>query len=245
MKLVTRQMMGWPRTTAAYAPCDAGLVLHYDGANQGLASKPHARCIKYWTKTREFHMNGRGWQDIGYSYGVCPHGYVFEGRGFEREQAAQPGGNSTWTSCTLMSGPDEKPTEGQINAVVELRGYLMELGLHATIRGHFQFIDTSCPGPIIKGMIADGTFSGMVKAVRELPVIKEGITSYDVKTARALMWARGFGKQDGTAEEIIVWLRTMEFTPSLTEYTKAFQTARKLSADGVIGPKTWLKLERR
>lgn len=79
----------------------------------------------------------------------------------------------------------------------------------------------------------------------ELPILAEGAIGYPVRTARALMWIRGYGKRDGTAEETLNWMRELEFLHEFTEFTKAFQTAKKLTADGIIGPLTWQKLEGR
>lgn len=156
MKLEKRSVFGWGPTPAPYAPCTNGLVVHYDGSNQGLAGKSHSACRTYWKNTRAFHVNTRGWLDIGYSFGVCPHGYVLEGRGWQRQQAAQPGGNSTWTSCTFMSGDAEKPTSAQITAFRELRAWLRGKGLGAAVRGHRDFVSTSCPGSILYGMVKNG-----------------------------------------------------------------------------------------
>lgn len=160
MRLVRRAEFGWPPTDAQPARPRSGLVIHYDGATQGLASKPHSVCVAYWKRTRAFHMGpSRGWADIGYSFGACPHGYVFEGRGLDREQAAQPGGNATWYSVTLMSGPNEYPTPEQINAVRQLRAWLMGKGVAGAVRGHRDFFATSCPGDLLYRMVRDGTFT--------------------------------------------------------------------------------------
>lgn len=157
MKLESRSSLGWPATTAGHAPCTQGLVVHYDGSNQGLAGKDHSACRSYWKSTRQFHMGpSRGWRDIGYSFGVCPHGVVLEGRGWQREQAAQPGGNTTWTSCTFMTGDAEKPTPAQIKAFRQLREWLRGKGLGAAIKGHRDFISTSCPGSTLYSMVKSG-----------------------------------------------------------------------------------------
>lgn len=165
MKLEKRAVFGWGPTAAAYAPCKNGLVVHYDGADQGLASKSHSACRTYWRNTRKFHMNSRGWADIGYAFSCCPHGYVMEGRGWQRQQAAQPGGNSTWTSVTFMSGPSESPTNAQIQAFRELRAWLRGKGLGAAVRGHRDFVSTSCPGSVLYGMVKSGVLiaSGVPK----------------------------------------------------------------------------------
>lgn len=158
MKLEKRASFGWPATNAGTAPCRNGLVAHYDGDNQGLAGKSHTACRTYWKNTRKFHMGpSRGWLDIGYSFGVCPHGVVFEGRGFGHVQAAQPGGNTTWTSCTFMSGPSEKPTTAQLTAWAELRAYLRGKGLASAVKGHRDFLSTTCPGGILYGLVKDGS----------------------------------------------------------------------------------------
>lgn len=160
MQIVKRSAFGWGPTEAAYATPRRGMVVHYDGSDQGLAGKPHSACLGYWRRTRAFHMGpARGWADIGYSFGACPHGAVLEGRGLNRMQAAQPGGNDTWYSVTLMSGPGEDPTPAQIDAVRGLRAWLMEKGVGALVRGHRDFYSTSCPGDRLYLLVKDGTFA--------------------------------------------------------------------------------------
>src|SRR5690606_7773353 len=112
---------------------------------------------------RERHRRpgaARGWADIGYSWGLCPHAYVCEGRGLYKTQAAQPGGNTTYYSVTLMCGPTDTITDVQINAVRQLRAWLMETaGVAGTVKGHRDFISTSCPGDALYRMVRDGVFS--------------------------------------------------------------------------------------
>lgn len=160
MKLVARSAFGWGASGAGRANPRAGVVIHYDGSDQGLAGKPHSACVAYWKNTRSFHMGARrGWADIGYSFGCCPHGEVFEGRGLGKVQAAQPGGNATWYSATLMSGPTEDPTPAQIDAVRQLRAWLMSRGVGGAVRGHRDFFSTSCPGDRLYRLVKDGTFT--------------------------------------------------------------------------------------
>lgn len=160
MQLVRRAAFGWGASGASYAHPTRGLVIHYDGSDQGLARKEHAACVDYWRSTRRFHMGAnRGWADIGYSFGCCPHGYVFEGRGLDRMQAAQPTGNSTYYSVTLMSGPSEDPTAAQIDAVRELRAWLMGKGVGPLVKGHRDFYSTSCPGDRLYRLVKNGTFT--------------------------------------------------------------------------------------
>ncbi|WP_017607061.1 peptidoglycan recognition protein family protein [Nocardiopsis xinjiangensis] len=163
-KLQWRSDLGWsPNSPAAWADPKSGLVVHYDSSDQNLANKTHSACEAYWDSTRNFHTGpSRGWVDIGYSWGSCAHGYVMEGRGLYRAQAAQPGGNTSHYSVTLMTGPTDTITDDQINAVRQLRAWLMEpdTSISGTVLGHRDFIATSCPGDRAYRMVQDGTFTG-------------------------------------------------------------------------------------
>lgn len=159
LKLQRRSAFGWPASGAGWANPTRGIAVHYEGADTGIAGWSHGRCKDHWRDTRRFHVNQRGWADIGYSFGVCPHGYVLEGRGLNRQQAAQPGGNSTWYSCTFMTGPGEQPHPNQVEAFRELRAWLMGKGIKRAIRPHSSFVATGCPGDILRRLIRNGTLA--------------------------------------------------------------------------------------
>ncbi|MBR8740595.1 N-acetylmuramoyl-L-alanine amidase [Nocardiopsis sp. MG754419] len=97
----------------------------------------------------------------GNSFMACPHGYVLEGRGLYRAQAAQPGGNTSHYSCTLATGPSDPITPEQINAVRALRQWLMEpdTSIAGTVVGHRDFIATSCPGDKAYALVRNGGFA--------------------------------------------------------------------------------------
>lgn len=195
MKLQKRSAFGWGASGAARANPTRGLVVHYDGSNQGLARKAHSACVSYWKATRRFHMGpARGWADIGYSYGACPHGYVMEGRGLDRIQAAQPGGNDTWYSVTLMSGPGEDPTPAQIDAVRQLRQWLMGKGVAGAVRGHRDFIPTSCPGDRLYRLVTSGAFA---KAPSEEDDDMQLTDTVKIKDWVRKRWPKDTGLADG------------------------------------------------
>jgi hypothetical protein len=163
--MINRNSLGWGEVRSAKANTDMGMVVHYDGSNQRLASQDCTACEKYWVKTRKMHMQGNGWIDIGYAFGVCPHGNVYEGRGYGRVQAAAaqtpgklPNGNTRWVNVTFMSGPNEMPTPQQIMAFRELRAQLMDKGMKGEVKGHRDFTATSCPGDILYRFVKEGEF---------------------------------------------------------------------------------------
>lgn len=237
MKLETRAAFGWPATAAAAAACRNGLVVHYDGNDQGLAAKAHTACVAYWKATRKFHMGPeRQWLDIGYSFGVCPHGIVLEGRGWARTQAAQPGGNTSWTSVTFMSGNHEQPTAAQLAAFGELRAWLRGKGLAAAVKGHREFVSTDCPGTYLASMVKSGALLGVPASVptgytRLLQVTDPLMRGDDVTWVQRQLNAYGAALTlDGA------------YGPRTAAEVKAFQTKHGLAADGQTGPKTWAAL---
>lgn len=157
-----RRDFGWGSTGASYARVRQGIAPHYiGGSRHNLKDKSHASCVSTWKGFRKFHMGpSRGWADIGYAWGICPHGIVMEGRGFDRVQAAQPGGNTTFQSVQFMVGGDEEPTAEAIEAFKLLRAWLRNRGVGATVRDHGSFISTSCAGQPVRRLIRNGTLTG-------------------------------------------------------------------------------------
>jgi len=202
-KYTTRSDLGWGPTPADPANPRSGLVIHYDSADQVLANKPHSACLTYWRNTRSFHTGpSRGWADIGYSFMACAHGYVLEGRGLNRTQAAQPGGNTSHYSVTLATGPNDEITSEQINAVRELRQWLMESPRDnaGKVLGHRDFIATSCPGDRAYALVTDGTFT-------QAPGTPGGGMEDDLIGLK-----EGDGKNDGLKEQVIALQRIIGFS---------------------------------
>lgn len=206
-KYVSRSDLGWGSSPAGAANINQGLVIHYDSGNQNLANKNHSACLTYWRNTRNFHRGpSRGWVDIGYSFMACAHGYVLEGRGLRKQQAAQPGGNATHYSVTLATGPNDTITDLQINAVRELRKWLVDDHKNnGRVLKHSNFIATSCPGARASALVDNGTFTklpgsgGIVNpedallGTKEGDGLKPGAASEAVKAVQRLIVASGCG----------------------------------------------------
>lgn len=216
-RLVWRSDLGWPSSSPAdYANPTRGLVVHYDSEDQGLADKDHSACVAYWNWARGFHTGTRGWADVGYSFMACVHGYVMEGRGLYRYQAAQgtTAGNRDYYSVTLASGPNDEITDAQVDAVRELRAWLMEpsTSIAGTVKGHCDFKATACPGDTAYAMVQAGVFerapgdsipggSGGGSTAGEDPLIglKKGDQGEAVKGLQAQITYAGRGADLGSA----------------------------------------------
>ncbi|WP_017585471.1 peptidoglycan recognition protein family protein [Nocardiopsis ganjiahuensis] len=201
-----RTYFGWSSTSPAdYATPRSGLVIHYNGDATNLTS--HAGCVSYWKGVRNSHVNGNGWADLGYSFGISVDGHIFEGRGLTRYQAAQgtTAGNRDWYSVSLMIGGSERPTAAQIEGVRRLRAWLMaEHGVSGTVRGHRDFISTSCPGSPLYALVTDGTFTkppgAITTEVSDMLGLKKGDSGERVKLLQLKLKNAGFSDVVGTID---------------------------------------------
>lgn len=96
---------------------------------------------------------------------------------------------------------------------------------------------------------AGGATSGMSwteTIVKHLPTLREGSNNFDVKTLRSCLFARGGVDEAsyGGAAGLRVWLERTDFDAGLSADVKAFQKARRLEVDGIVGPLTWADLLR-
>jgi hypothetical protein len=160
MKLVTRAQWGGPSNIGSSANPTRGCVAHYNGGPIGLKDKAHSACLDYVRRVHRMHL-GQGWAGIGYSFLVCQHGYVIEGRGLSRTQAAQPGGNTSHYSIQMMVGGAEEPTDAQVQAWRDARAYIRRMrSVSGHVGKHSDFISTSCAGVPTNRLVASGALAG-------------------------------------------------------------------------------------
>jgi hypothetical protein len=112
-------------------------------------------------------MHTRGWADIAYSFLVCKHGYVFEGRGLHRKSAATGDANShTLAVCFLGDdtiGRDDVTVAGR-SALVEVTRYIQrERPLAQKLWGHKDWMSTSCPGREIYDYVNSTLFKAQLR----------------------------------------------------------------------------------
>lgn len=134
MKLVSRSQGArayrTPNGATPYSRARRGVKLHYLGT--AYSDRSHDKCDDYVRQIQAQHMDGNGWSDIGYSFAVCTHGYVYEGRGLKRRNSAN--GNTTLNdqdyAVLLMVGSSglTKPTDAQLNGARDAIEYCRKEG---------------------------------------------------------------------------------------------------------------------
>ncbi|MEL6143381.1 MAG: N-acetylmuramoyl-L-alanine amidase, partial [Bacteroidota bacterium] len=140
----------------------------------------------------DFHVNGNGWDDIGYNFLVDPLGNIYEGRG-NNIRGAHFCGNNTGTlgHCLLGNFTDQPPESAALASLSQLLAWRACLGdidplgtsLHAAsqanlfnITAHREGCSTACPGdsffpnfPMFRQQVAD-TIANCITSVQEEPL---------------------------------------------------------------------------
>ncbi|MGW1993369.1 glycoside hydrolase domain-containing protein, partial [Embleya sp. NPDC001921] len=154
MQLVPRSAWGArayksPGGATAYSGSRRGVKVHY----LGTAYRPggHDTCAAYVRSLQASHMDGNGWSDIGYSFLVCVHGYVYEGRGLKRRNSANGTtslNEAHYAVCGLVgSSGHTQPTTEQLHGIRDAIEYCRAQGpAGSEIRGHRDGYSTDCPG---------------------------------------------------------------------------------------------------
>jgi len=117
-----------------------------------MGSFPHTSCDDKVRSIQAFHRDTRDWADIAYNALVCPHGYVFEGRGLWTQSAANGTSetNDDWYAICYIGGEGDPFTDAAKQGMFEaVRWFRTEGGAPDRVNGHRDHKDTECPGDVI------------------------------------------------------------------------------------------------
>jgi hypothetical protein len=153
MKIVTRSE--WRARSPRYrntGKLDGQSTGHWNGPKITVGGKitwDHSVCAGLVRGIQNFHMDGRGWSDIAYNYLVCPHGFVYEGRGVNIINGANgtnSGNRSSHAICMLAGQGNPFPDEEKL-AYKECVSYISMRSLAPnSSMGHRDHKSTECPG---------------------------------------------------------------------------------------------------
>lgn len=97
---------------------------------------------------RRFHIDERGWDDIGYHFVITDDGRVHKGRDWQRIPACVQNKN-THSLCIAVTGdntdPDNEWNDLQFTALRATIDTLVAI-TGADVGGHKDYRDTLCPG---------------------------------------------------------------------------------------------------
>ena len=136
-----------------------GVTLHWEGPHMGPFE--HGLCAVKVRGIQRFHKEDRKWADIAYNLLVCPHGYVFEGRGVGVRSAANGSTqtNDDWYAVCYLGGELDGFTENGKAGFTYAVQLLRRAGAGPKVNGHRDHKATSCPGPSIYAWLQTADFS--------------------------------------------------------------------------------------
>nr|XP_022289171.1 peptidoglycan-recognition protein SC2-like isoform X2 [Crassostrea virginica] len=117
----------------------------------GSSCNDFTSCAAVMRSIQNYHMDIKGWSDIGYSFLVGEDGAVYEGRGWNKVGAHTQGYNSRGLAASVMGNfMNRKPNTAALNAMKNLiqcgisRGYITST---YKLYGHRDVVSTTtCPG---------------------------------------------------------------------------------------------------
>ena len=120
------------------------IVLHCSDTREG--QEISAATIRGW------HVNERGWSDIGYHYVVGINGELEAGRPNRKQGAHASGHNKNSIGVCYVGGKDkdfvhikDTRTSEQKETLVKLLGYLHLMYPEAVLQGHNELSGKACP----------------------------------------------------------------------------------------------------
>ena len=129
------------------------IILHCSATREGKDFS--ADTIRGW------HVNGRGWSDIGYHWVIRLDGSIEVGRPLEKSGAHTKGHNKDSVGVCYIGGcdADGKPKD-TMNPEQEKAWRMIVLSLRTlygdlTIHGHNEFANKACPSFTVKEKFAD------------------------------------------------------------------------------------------
>ena len=155
MEIVSRSQWGArpPRATTALVPSQVrGIAVHYTAMDADRVHD-HAGCAARVRGIQRFHMDTRSWNDIAYSWLVCQHGYVFEGRGWGVRTAANGtnDGNNGYHAVCFLGGDTDR--DDVTAAGRDALGRVLRAAPGGDVKPHSFFTTTTCPGDELRAYV--------------------------------------------------------------------------------------------
>ncbi|RZC37345.1 peptidoglycan-recognition protein SC2-like, partial [Asbolus verrucosus] len=123
------------------------VVIHHSDGAECTSLKS---CKSRVNGIQNYHMNNKGWQDIGYNFLIGGDGNVYEGRGWGIWGSHVPKYNSKSIGiCVIGNFMNKKPSTQQLTTLENLISCAKENNYIASdyhLIGHRQGSRTSCPG---------------------------------------------------------------------------------------------------
>nr|CAD7445072.1 unnamed protein product [Timema bartmani] len=143
-------IMGEQRSTATTRPRYRHVTSRKSNTSLSSRGREKNTCSAIVRSYQNYHIDTKGWNDIGYSFVIGEDGHVYEGRGWDFIGAHAPGYNTQSIGiCVIGDFSDRLPNEEALTTLSELISCGVDIGKIGEgyhVIGHRQARDTLCPG---------------------------------------------------------------------------------------------------
>ena len=156
------------------------IIAHWPGDARNLANLDTKSLIRSW---QTYHMNTRGWKDIGYNYIIDQSGKIYSGRGWNIGGHVLADQNSISVGVLFAVGNNEPMTDAMRKSGAWLYNYIENRANHKLkYLGHCDWANKACPGPSVLAWVRAGATYAEVPSDPD-PVVT--VPSKDGETAIA------------------------------------------------------------
>lgn len=142
-----------------------GFAIHYPGiGNVTTAGRSDDWAKQQLRNYRAYHVNTRGWADIGYNIAISQNGTAWWAAGKKKAahcaSKSNPTANARHVGILLIIGNSERPTAAMVTTLNRVIAEVQaEFPGARTILGHREVpgASTACPGDVVIAMIHDKT----------------------------------------------------------------------------------------
>jgi len=142
------------------------ITLHHEGSAKPL--RPEDDPVAGLRALQSWGERDRNWWDVPYHYLIDLDGHVYEGRDWhymgETNTTYDPSGHLL---ISILGNYNlQEPTQAQLDAIANVMAWAVkkfDVPLDS-IRGHYNYAETNCPGKNLRKYLEDGTFRRMVSA---------------------------------------------------------------------------------
>ena len=141
------------------------ITLHHEGSPEPL--RPTDDPVAKLRGLQSWGVSDRNWWDVPYHFLIDLDGKIYEGRDWhymgETNTTYDPSGHLLIS--ILGNYNRQEPTQKQLDAIADLMAWATKqfnVPLDS-IRGHYQYAQTDCPGKNLRKYLEDGTFRRMIK----------------------------------------------------------------------------------
>jgi hypothetical protein len=142
------------------------ITLHHEGSPKPL--RPEDDPVAGLRALQSWGERDRNWWDVPYHFLIDLDGHVYEGRDWrymgETNTTYDPSGHLL---ISILGNYNlQEPTPAQLDAIANVMAWAVrkfDVPLDS-IRGHYQYAETNCPGKNLRKYLEDGTFRRMVVA---------------------------------------------------------------------------------